>query len=160
MRRKILVIVVMSLFGVIFIPQLTSAFPVSPPLRDCLVKKYGSKVALAITKAKVLNTNQKKQVTACSTTSGGSTSGGSTSGGSTSGGSTSSTTGLTAMTYGLLWSVGSNQAGLGNVSDPALLQLADGSLRMFFKNGNEPQIPLSGFDNKIHSYVSADNGKS
>jgi hypothetical protein len=29
---------------------------------------------------------------------------------------------------------------------------------MFFKNGNEPQIPLSGFDNKIHSYVSSDNG--
>ena len=92
MRRKILVVTVMSLFGVAFIPQLTSAVPVSPPVRDCLMKKYGSKVALAITKAKVLNTNQKKQVAACSTTSGGS------GGGSTSGGSTSSTTGLTAMT--------------------------------------------------------------
>ena len=57
-----------------------------------------------------------------------------------------------------MWSVGSNQAGLGNVSDPALLQLGDGSLRMFFKNGNEPQIPLSGFDNKQHSYYSTDNG--
>lgn len=154
MRRKILVCFAVSLLGITFIPQLTNAVVVSPPVRDCLMKKYGSKVALAITKAKVLNTNQKKQVTACSTTSGGS------SGGSTSGGSTSSTTGLTAMTYGLLWSVGSNQAGLGNVSDPTLLQLADGSLRMFFKNGNEPQIPLSGFDNKIHSYVSTDNGKS
>ncbi|NCW84555.1 MAG: hypothetical protein EBV75_07485, partial [Acidimicrobiia bacterium] len=80
------------------------------------MKKYGSKVALAITKAKVLNTNQKKQVAACSTTSGGS-GGGSTSGGSTSGGSAGSTSGLTALSYGLLWSVGSDQAGLGNVSD-------------------------------------------
>ncbi|MFM8644158.1 MAG: sialidase family protein, partial [Actinomycetota bacterium] len=44
------------------------------------------------------------------------------------------------------------------MSDPALLQLGDGSLRMFFKNGNEPQIPLSGFDNKQHSYFSTDNG--
>jgi hypothetical protein len=92
-------------------------------------------------------------VTACSSSNSGST-------GGASGGSAGSTSGLTAMTYGLLWSVGSDQAGLGNVSDPALLQMSDGTLRMFFKNGNEPQIPLSGFDNKIHSYVSTDNGKT
>ena len=159
MRRKILATTAVLLFGVIITPNLTNAFNVSPPVRDCLMKKYGSKVALAITKAKVLNTTQKMQVTACSTTSGGS-GGGSTSGGSTSGGSAGSTSGLTALSYGLLWSVGSDQAGLGNVSDPALLQLSDGTLRMFFKNGNEPQLPLSGFDNKIHSYTSADNGKT
>ena len=154
MRGKIIATIAVSLFGVIITSNLTNAFNVSPPVRDCLMKKYGSKVALAITKAKVLNTKQKKQVAACSTTSGGS------GGGSTSGGSAGSTSGLTALSYGLLWSVGSDQAGLGNVSDPALLQLSDGTLRMFFKNGNEPQLPLSGFDNKIHSYTSADNGKT
>lgn len=153
MRRKILATIAVSLFGVIITPNLTNAFNVSPPVRDCLMKKYGSKVALAITKAKVLSTTQKMQVTACSTSSSRPTAG-------NSGGSAGSTSGLTALSYGLLWSVGSDQAGLGNVSDPALLQLSDGTLRMFFKNGNEPQLPLSGFDNKIHSYTSADNGKT
>lgn len=154
MRRKTFACFVVSLFGVVFIPQLTNAVTVPLPVRDCLMKKYGSKVALIIDKTKKLNKNQKKQLLACSTASGGSDSA------STSGGSTGSTAGLTAMTYGLLWSVESNQAGLGNLADPALLQLADGTLRMFFKNGNEPQLPLSGFDNKIHSYASTDNGKT
>ncbi|MFM8507171.1 MAG: hypothetical protein ACKOBR_05715, partial [Actinomycetota bacterium] len=81
---------------------------------------------------------------------------GGASGGSSGAGGTSAS--LTPLVWGLLWSVGSNQAGLGNVSDPALLQFGDGSLRMFFKNGNSPQVPLSGFDNKQHSYFSTDNG--
>jgi len=62
------------------------------------------------------------------------------------------------LTYGLLWAFQSQQLGLGNLSDPALLELPDGMLRLFFKNGNEPQMGLSGFDNKIHSFVSGDGG--
>ncbi len=82
------------------------------------------------------------------------------------GGASSAAGGSTAapasvpLTYGLIWSVGSLQSGLGNVSDPALLQFADGRLRMFFKNGNEKQSSAAGFDNKIHSYVSSDSGAS
>jgi hypothetical protein len=112
--------------------------------------KYGAKVALAIGKAKTLNATQKKQLAVCVAAA-------KPPSGGTSGGTSGSST-LTPLTWGLMWSVGSNQSGLGNVSDPALLQLSDGRVRLFFKNGNEPQIPLSGFDNKIHSYVSSDNG--
>ena len=68
--------------------------------------------------------------------------------------------GMQALRYGLVWSFTSQQFGLGNVSDPALLQLPDGTLRLFFKNGNEPQMGLTGFDNKIHSFVSEDGGAS
>jgi hypothetical protein len=66
---------------------------------------------------------------------------------------------MVSLNYGLLAYIGSQQAGLGNIADPALLQVG-GTLRMFFKNGNEPQIPIAGFDNKIHSYMSTDNGKT
>ena len=68
--------------------------------------------------------------------------------------------GMQALKYGLVWSFTSQQMGLGNVSDPALLELPDGTLRLFFKNGNEPQMGLMGFDNKIHSFVSNDSGVS
>ena len=68
--------------------------------------------------------------------------------------------GMQALRYGLVWSFTSQQMGLGNVSDPAMLQLPDGTLRLFFKNGNEPQMGLTGFDNKIHSFVSEDGGAS
>lgn len=67
---------------------------------------------------------------------------------------------LRPLAYGLLWSFTSQQRGLGNVSDPALLELADGTLRLFFKNGNEPQLGLAGFDNRIHSFVSDDDGET
>lgn len=66
--------------------------------------------------------------------------------------------GLQALKYGLIWSFTSQQMGLGNVSDPTLLELPDGTLRLFFKNGNEPQMGLTGFDNKIHSFLSDDGG--
>ena len=154
MKRIFTAVAVTFLLGVAGTSHLATAYSVSPPVRDCLVKKYGSKSTLAITKATVLSVAQKKQVTYCTTAT--KPSGGSSSGAA--GGSTA--TSLTPLTYGLLWSAGSNQSGLGNISDPALLQLSDGTLRMFFKNGNEPQIPLSGFDNKIHSYVSSDNGRT
>jgi hypothetical protein len=68
--------------------------------------------------------------------------------------------GMRELNYGLVWSFTSQQMGLGNVSDPALLQLPDGTLRLFFKNGNEPQMGLTGFDNKIHSFVSDNGGVS
>ncbi|MFM7762804.1 MAG: sialidase family protein [Acidimicrobiaceae bacterium] len=152
MRRNFLLGLVIASVTVISLGHSASAVFVDPNQRDCLNRKFGTKAAAAISKAKKLTTAQAKQVSACSGPGGQSSSGGA------SGSSGSSSSSLTALSWGLMWSVGSNQAGLGNVSDPALLQLGDGSLRMFFKNGNSPQIPLSGFDNKIHSYVSSDNG--
>ena len=69
---------------------------------------------------------------------------------------TGAAAGLRELSCGLLWSFTSQQRGLGNVADPAPLELADGTLRLFFKNGNEPQLGLNGFDNAIHSFVSSD----
>ena len=36
----------------------------------------------------------------------------------------------------------------------------DGDLRVYFKNGNEPQAGISGFDNQIHSALSSDGGRT
>ncbi|MFM9119385.1 MAG: hypothetical protein ACKOQT_03555 [Acidimicrobiaceae bacterium] len=152
MRRNFLLGLVIASVTVISLGHSASAVFVDPNQRDCLNRKFGTKAAAAISKAKKLTTAQAKQVSACSGPGGQSSSGGA------SGSSGSSSSSLTALSWGLMWSVGSNQAGLGNVADPALLQLGDGSLRMFFKNGNSPHIPLSGFDYKINSYVSSDNG--
>jgi hypothetical protein len=63
-----------------------------------------------------------------------------------------------ALSYGLLSAINAKSDGFGNIADPALLQMADGSIRMFFLNGNEPQSGIAGFDNLVHSYVSSDNG--
>ena len=49
---------------------------------------------------------------------------------------------------------------LGNVADPSLVQLADGKIRLYFKNGNETQAGITGHDNLIHSAVSSNGGKS
>ena len=49
---------------------------------------------------------------------------------------------------------------LGNVADPSLVQMAGGSIRLYFKNGNEPQVGISGHDNLIHSAVSKNNGRT
>lgn len=48
--------------------------------------------------------------------------------------------------------------GLGNVSDPSLVQEPSGKIRMYFKNGNDSEAKITGFDNYIHSAVSSDNG--
>jgi hypothetical protein len=64
---------------------------------------------------------------------------------------------MVSLNYGLISYKISQREGLGNLADPALLQVGS-TLRMFFKNSNEPQIPLAGFDNKIHSFISSDNG--
>lgn len=150
--RKIFALFLTLTLAVMITRVPVSAVQIDTSQRTCLTKKYGAKVAKAIAASKKLTINQAKQLAACkmaATTPG-------SSGSSGTDGASNST--LPTLSHALLWSIGSQQAGLGNVSDPALLQLADGSIRMFFKNGNEPQIPIAGFDNKIHSYLSRDNG--
>ena len=151
MLRKVSVALSISLgFGILSSINVASAVVVDPSTKSCLDKTVGAKAANKIVSAKKLTKAQTAQVAKCKRSS--------SSTGST--GSTSSTTaGMVALNYVLLSTVISQQSGLGNISDPALLQVGN-KLRMFFKNGNESQIGLSGFDNKIHSYVSSDNGKT
>lgn len=73
---------------------------------------------------------------------------------------TTGTAALVPLTYGLLSTQISQQSGLGNISDPTLVQMSDGSIRMFFLNGNEQQAGISGYDNLVHSFLSVDNGKT
>ena len=145
--------IVAGFFAVVSCVGVASAVPVDPPVKTCLDKLIGSKATNALIKAKKLSKAQTAQVSKCKKSA--STSTASPAGGSAAG----STSSMVALNYVLLSTVISQQSGLGNVSDPALLQVGN-KLRMFFKNGNEPQIGLSGFDNKIHSYVSSDNGKT
>ena len=56
--------------------------------------------------------------------------------------------------------VQSKKRGLGNVSDPTLVQMSNGTIRLYFKNGNEPQAGIKGHDNLIHSVISRNNGKT
>ena len=151
MLRKVSVALSITLgFGILSSINVASAVVVDPSTKTCLEKTVGAKAANKIVSAKKLTKAQTAQVAKCKSSS--------SSTGST--GSTSSTTaGMVALNYVLLSTVISQQSGLGNISDPALLQVGN-KLRMFFKNGNESQIGLSGFDNKIHSYVSSDNGKT
>ena len=151
MLRKVSVALSITLgFGILSSINVASAVVVDPSTKSCLDKTVGAKAANKIVSAKKLTKAQTAQVAKCKSSS--------SSTGST--GSTSSTTaGMVALNYVLLSTVISQQSGLGNISDPALLQVGN-KLRMFFKNGNESQIGLSGFDNKIHSYVSSDNGKT
>jgi len=159
MVRKIaVVLVIVSSVGLLVTLGNANAQVVDPAVKACLEKSIGLKAAKRIVAAKKLTKAQTAQVARCKSTSG---SGGGTS--DSTSGSTNSTgtsaTGMVSLNYGLLAYIGSQQAGLGNIADPALLQVG-GTLRMFFKNGNEPQIPIAGFDNKIHSYISTDNGKT
>jgi len=156
MGRKFSVALVVAVgCGLLGTINVASAIVVDPSTKSCLDKSVGVKAANKIVSAKKLTKAQTAQVAKCASSS---SSGGSTSGttGTTTG---SSSAGMVSLNYGLLAYIGSQQAGLGNVADPALLQVG-GTLRMFFKNGNEPQIPIAGFDNKIHSYISTDNGKT
>ena len=61
--------------------------------------------------------------------------------------------------WGYLSSITSGN-GLGNVSDAALVEVSPGTIRVYFKNGNDTQSHLSGFDNFIHSALSTDSGKT
>ena len=62
------------------------------------------------------------------------------------------------MSY--LGSIRSKLNGLGNVADASIVEMDDGRLRVYFKNGNEPQANIGGFDNLIHSAVSSDGGRT
>jgi len=149
MLRKVAVVLSITLgFGILSSINVASAVVVDPSTKSCLDKTVGAKAANKIVSAKKLTKAQTAQVAKCKSSS--------SSTGST--GPTSSTTaGMVALNYGLISYKLSQLEGLGNIADPALLQVGS-TLRMFFKNGNEPQIPLAGFDNKIHSFVSSDNG--
>ena len=152
MLRKVAVVLSITLgFGILSSINVASAVVVDPSTKSCLDKTVGAKAANKIVSAKKLTKAQTAQVAKCKRSSSSTGSTGST-------GSTSSTTaGMVALNYGLISYKLSQLEGLGNIADPALLQVGS-TLRMFFKNGNEPQIPLAGFDNKIHSFVSSDNG--
>ena len=67
---------------------------------------------------------------------------------------------LSSMQLSYLGSVRSLENGLGNIADPAIVETNDGKLRVYFKNGNEPQAGISGNDNLIHSAVSSDGGRT
>ena len=126
------------------------AVPVDPATKSCLDNTIGVKAAKKIIAAKKLTKAQTAQVKKCASSAGS----GSTTTGSTTG---TTTAGMVSLNYGLISYKISQREGLGNLADPALLQVGS-TLRMFFKNSNEPQIPLAGFDNKIHSFISSDNG--
>ena len=156
MKRKIMSALALCLsIGVLGTFDLARAVAVDPTTKACLDKSVGVKAANKIVSAKKLTKAQNAKVAKCKS-SGSSTNSGSSSSGES---ASATTAGMVSLNYGLLWSIGSRQAGLGNVSDPALLQVGD-TLRLFFKNGNEPQIPIAGFNNKIHSYISSDSGKT
>ncbi len=152
MLRKVAVVLSITLgFGILSSINVASAVVVDPSTKSCLDKTVGAKAANKIVSAKKLTKAQTAQVAKCKSSS-------SSTGSTGSSGSTSSTTaGMVSLNYGLISYKISQREGLGNIADPALLQVGS-TLRMFFKNSNEPQIPLAGFDNKIHSFISSDNG--
>ncbi len=79
-------------------------------------------------------------------------------------GSASSNFGLTNTAEITPWAylsvIGSGSQGLGNVSDASLVQEPSGKIRVYFKNGNDSEANLKGFDNFIHSATSTDGGKT
>jgi len=154
MRRRLAVIGA-AVLGVatLSLASVVNAVVVDPSTKSCLNKTIGVKAANKIIAAKKLTAAQNKQLAKCKSSSAGA--GGSAS--APAGSTTSTSSDMVSLNYGLLSYKTSQRDGLGNISDPALLQVGS-TLRMFFKNGNEPQIPLAGFDNKIHSYISTDNG--
>ena len=67
---------------------------------------------------------------------------------------------LSSIHLSYLGSIRSKLNGLGNVADASIVEMDDGMLRVYFKNGNEPQANIGGFDNLIHSAVSSDGGRT
>ena len=67
---------------------------------------------------------------------------------------------LSSMHLSYLGSIRSLENSLGNIADPSIVETSDGKLRVYFKNGNEPQAGISGYDNLIHSAVSSDGGRT
>ena len=72
----------------------------------------------------------------------------------------SNETTLSSIHLSYLGSIRSKLNGLGNVADASIVEIDDGRLRVYFKNGNEPQANIGGFDNLIHSAVSSDGGRT
>ena len=72
----------------------------------------------------------------------------------------SNETTLSSIHLSYLGSIRSKLNGLGNVADASVVEMDDGRLRVYFKNGNEPQANIGGFDNLIHSAVSSDGGRT
>ena len=72
----------------------------------------------------------------------------------------SNETTLSSIHLSYLGSIRSKLNGLGNVADASIVEMNDGRLRVYFKNGNEPQANIGGFDNLIHSAVSSDGGRT
>ena len=70
------------------------------------------------------------------------------------------TTSLSSIHLSYLGSIRSLENGLGNIADPSIVETTDGNLRVYFKNGNEPQANINGYDNLIHSAISTDGGKT
>ena len=67
---------------------------------------------------------------------------------------------LSSTHLSYLGSIRSLENNLGNIADPSIVETSDGNLRVYFKNGNEPQAGISGYDNLIHSAVSSDGGRT
>ena len=67
---------------------------------------------------------------------------------------------LSSTHLSYLGSIRSLENNLGNIADPSIVETSDGKLRVYFKNGNEPQAGISGYDNLIHSAVSSDGGRT
>ena len=141
MFRKVFFLVLTISVGLIGTLRFAQAVPVDPAVKLCLDKTIGMKAANKIVAAKRLTKQQKQRVAKCKSSAKRGGSSGSTIG--------TTTAGMVSLDYGLISYKISQREGLGNIADPALLQVGS-TLRMFFKNGNEPQIPLAGFDNKIH----------
>ena len=67
---------------------------------------------------------------------------------------------LSTIQLSYLGSIRSLENNLGNIADPSIVETKDGNLRVYFKNGNEPQAGISGYDNFIHSAISSDGGRN
>ena len=67
---------------------------------------------------------------------------------------------LSSIQLSYLGSIRSLENNLGNIADPSIVETENGDLRVYFKNGNDPQAGISGFDNLIHSAISNDNGRT
>lgn len=102
MNRKWTAFALAVVLAAIGVMSPVSAVTVDPSQRACLVKKYGSKVAAAITKAKKLTTAQAKQLASCpiSKSSGGASGGTSGSGSAGSSGGAGASSSLTTLSWG------------------------------------------------------------
>ena len=69
-------------------------------------------------------------------------------------------TSLSSIHLSYLGSIRSMENGLGNIADPSIVETSDGNIRVYFKNGNEPQANINGYDNLVHSAISTDGGRT